>query len=66
MARKIVWSFEATADLGTIADYIGGDELQGEIRRPFRNKTGFGIINNFTHSSTYPKVFLFVNNKTWN
>ncbi|MDP2157136.1 MAG: type II toxin-antitoxin system RelE/ParE family toxin [Nitrospirota bacterium] len=25
MARKIVWSFEATADLGTIADYIAKD-----------------------------------------
>ena len=25
MARKIVWSFEATADLGLIADYIAKD-----------------------------------------
>lgn len=25
MARKIVWSFEATSDLGAIADYIARD-----------------------------------------
>jgi plasmid stabilization system protein ParE len=25
MARKIVWSFEATSDLGAIADYIAKD-----------------------------------------
>lgn len=27
MARKIVWSFEATSDLGAIADYIAKDSV---------------------------------------
>lgn len=36
----------------------GGDDVQGEIRRPFRSETGFSMMNKFTNSSTPPNRLL--------